>query len=69
MARRVDLIEIYGRIRKACREAGSQKAFAEKAGVSAAFVSAVLNGQKPPSAAMLSHVGIKRVVYYADANE
>ena len=68
MNRKVDLIEIYGRIRKACREAGSQKAFADKAGVSAAFVSAVLNGQKPPSSAMLSHVGIKRVVYFEEAS-
>ena len=54
------LADIYGAIRRACRDAGSQAAFAERSGLSQAFVSNVLNGRKPPSDALLAAVGWRR---------
>jgi len=41
--------EVYRRLDGACRAAGSQAAFAARAGVTPAFVSAVLNAKKSPS--------------------
>jgi len=56
------LADIYGAIRRACAAAGSQAAFAARAGVSQAYVSNVLNGRKPPSEALLSAIGWRRRV-------
>ena len=56
------LADVYGAIRRACREAGSQAEFADRAGLSQAYVSNVLNGRKPPSDALLAAIGWRRRV-------
>ncbi len=62
------LVDVYGLIRRACREAGSQQAWALEIGVSPAYVSAVLNGTKPPSDALLAALGVRRTVIYRWVN-
>jgi len=43
---------------------GSQKAFAEKHGLSPSYISDVLQGQREPGAKFLAAVGAERVVCY-----
>jgi hypothetical protein len=45
-----------------CYTAGSQRAWAEKHGFSAGYVSGVLQRRKEPSAKMLAVLGLERVV-------
>ena len=54
--------DVYGAINREINLCGSQMAFAEKAGVSSAFVSRVLHGHTRPSQKLLSAAGLKRVV-------
>ena len=51
-------------IRKACAEAGSQRAFARGAGCSAMFVTDVLSGRREPSGPVLRALGLERVTQY-----
>jgi hypothetical protein len=52
--------EVLQRLRQACREAGSQKAWAYSAGFSAAFVGDVLGGRRPISDNILRCLGLQR---------
>lgn len=61
----VDLLDVCRLLRAECRTAGSQKAWAERHGVSPAFVCDVLNARREPSGAILSALGLVRVVKYA----
>ncbi len=56
--------DVRNLIRKACRMAGSQKAWAEAIGISSAFLSDVLGGGREPSPAILKPLGLERVVIY-----
>lgn len=56
-------------IRRACREAGSQKAWAKRHGVNEAFLSQVLRGEREPSPAILEPFGLERVVIYRRKGE
>jgi DNA-binding transcriptional regulator YdaS (Cro superfamily) len=51
-------------VRKAIASAGSQKAFAEKVGVSQAFLSDMLAGKRYLSSAVLAGAGLEKVVTY-----
>ncbi|MFC0410993.1 hypothetical protein [Roseomonas elaeocarpi] len=62
----VTLAAVYLRIGKAVEAAGSQRAYADSLGVSSSFVSQVLNGKKPPTDAMLTSIGVKRVVNFVE---
>lgn len=47
-----------------CREAGSQKAWATANGVSATYVNDVLQGHREPGDAILTALGLRRIVTY-----
>ena len=52
----------------ACREAGSQKAWAAAHGVSGAYLCDVLKGNREPGESILAALGLVRVVGYRPAN-
>lgn len=54
---------------KRCEAAGSQKAWAREAGVSAAYVGDVLRGRRAPGDSILVALGIERVVSYRKVGE
>lgn len=56
--------EVRERIQAACVEAGSQIAFAERAGVSTSFLSNVLAGRRTPGAKLLRLMGLQKAVFY-----
>lgn len=57
-------------LRDAVREAGTQKAWAERAGVSEVYVSDVLRKRRPPGDAILRALGLtRRMVYGAEGSE
>jgi len=56
---------VYGELRKAVSEAGGQSAFAAKHGLSASYVSDVMNARRDPGASVLAAIGLKKVVGYA----
>jgi hypothetical protein len=60
----LDSIEVCRRLSAACKAAGSQKAWAEKHGVSPAYVSDVINALRPPGQSILDALGLVRVVRY-----
>lgn len=51
-------------LRRACKKAGSQKAWAEQAQVTGAYVNDVLKGKRDPGDAILKTLGLERVVVY-----
>lgn len=51
-------------LRKACYEAGSQRAWADKAKVSHALVSLVLAGRREPRGRLLAALKVGRAVSY-----
>lgn len=58
------LAEVFGAIRKACRAAGSQSAWAASIGISPQYLSDVINCRREPGKAILSALGLRRVVAY-----
>lgn len=60
----LDAIDVSALLRKACDDAGSQKAFASRAGVSAAFVHAVLSAKSAPSGSILRAIGLRKITRY-----
>ena len=52
------------RLRIAVQEAGSQKAFAEKHGLSPQYVNDVFTGRRDPSGKILTALGLVRVVQF-----
>lgn len=60
----LDSIEVHRRLVAACKKAGSQKAFAEKHGLSTAYVCDVLNSRREPGQSILDALGLVRVVRY-----
>jgi len=57
-------LDVYAMLRQSCRDAGGQSAFARKHGVTAAYVSDVLNGRQDPGPALLKAIGVRKVVRY-----
>jgi hypothetical protein len=60
----LDSIEVCRRLSAACKNAGSQKAFAEKHNLSPAYVCDVLNARREPGQSILDALGLIRVVRY-----
>lgn len=58
------MIDVYGLIRQACRDAGGQHKWAEQVGVTPAFVSALLHGRRNPSKRILDALGVRKVVTF-----
>lgn len=56
--------EIRARLSLAVREAGSQRAFATQAGVSACYVNDVIHGRRAPGARMLAALDVQRIERY-----
>lgn len=57
--------EILDALRQAIGTAGSAKAFAEEAGLSAAYVGDVLHGRREPADRILAALGLKRITVIA----
>lgn len=60
----LDSVEVCRRLSAACKMAGSQKAFAEKHGISPAYLCDVLNARREPGPSILDALGLVRVVRY-----
>lgn len=61
----ITLIDVFGMLRRACRDAGGQSAWAEVHGISPAYVSDVLNARREPGDKILTALGLRKVVRYA----
>ncbi|WP_408902516.1 transcriptional regulator [Methylobacterium radiotolerans] len=59
---------VRAQLAEQCRAAGSQKAWAERAGVSQAYLCDVLKGNREPGESILAAMGLVRVVAYRVAN-
>lgn len=64
MSADLTLIDVFGRLRKECRAAGGQKAWAEAHGVSPQYVNDVLHARREPGESILRALGLRRVVTY-----
>jgi len=64
--RQYGLDEVWNRLAAACRDAGGQKAWAERNRLSAAYVSQVANAQREAGESMLRLLGLRRLVRFAD---
>jgi len=64
--RSVTLADVYARLHREVRKAGSQRAFADKIGVSPQFLNAVLTARRSPTPSMLKAVGLKQTVYFEE---
>ena len=60
------LLDVYARLAAACRDAGGQKAWAMRHGISASYVSDVMQGKSDPGASILKPLGLERVVRYVE---
>lgn len=58
--------DVQRKLRRACSYAGSQKRVAEIAGVSPQYISDVLNGKREPGQAILTYLGLERVISYRE---
>lgn len=58
--------DVIDRLRAAIAKAGSQAAFAEMYGLSAAYVNDVINGRREPGPAILEALGVEKVVTYQE---
>jgi DNA-binding transcriptional regulator YdaS (Cro superfamily) len=62
----LDSMDVFARLRAACERAGGQGAWAERHGMSAAYVSEVLNAKREPGPGILRALGLQRVVKFAE---
>lgn len=58
--------QIIERLRKACEKAGSQRAWAERNGVSEAYVTDVLKGRRRPGNSIACRFGYEQVMMYRE---
>lgn len=56
--------EVYGLLRQAITDAGSQKAFAARAGVTPAYVNDLVRGRRGWSDRILATLGVQRDVRF-----
>jgi hypothetical protein len=59
---------VRAQLAEQCRTAGSQKAWADRHGVSQAYLCDVLRGNREPGESILAAMGLVRVVAYRTAN-
>ena len=60
------LVDVYARLARATRDAGSAQAWALRNQISPQYVSDVLHARKEPGALILIALGLVRVVTYAE---
>jgi DNA-binding transcriptional regulator YdaS (Cro superfamily) len=60
----LDGVGVFNRLQAACKAAGGQAAWAARHGLSASYVSDVLNGRRDPGESILRALGLARVVRY-----
>lgn len=60
----LDAVEVFRSLRAACKAAGGQGQWAEQHGMSASYISDVLNSRREPGTKILQALGIARVVRY-----
>ena len=65
-APQLDRLAVHARLMAACWELGGQKFFAEKHGISPAYVSDVLNARRDPGDAILTALGLRKVIHYVE---
>jgi predicted transcriptional regulator len=58
--------EVYTLIRTAITNAGSQKAFAQQAGVSPQYICDIVNGRLDPADKILKAVGVRKKIVYEE---
>ena len=68
MKRRLTLKDVLALLRKEADAVGSQKELAAKLGVTAQYVSDVLNGRREPGEAILKPLGLRKVISYESEN-
>lgn len=61
--------DVIDRLRAAVHEAGSQKACAEKFGISQMYLSDVLNGRRSPGEKILDALGLEAQIVYKPKEE
>lgn len=59
---------VRNRLAAACVEAGSQRAFAARHGISCGYLCSVLNGKQEPGDSVLRALGLVRIVGYRPAS-
>jgi len=58
------LQQVVALLRRECKKAGSQAAWAQAHGVTGAYVSDVLQGRRGPGAGILAPLGLEKVETY-----
>ena len=64
MKKHLTQADVIDLLRRQCKEAGSQKAFADANGISAQYVTDVLHKRREPGEAVLSALGLRKVITY-----
>lgn len=64
MKKRLTLHDVIKMIRGEAEKVGLQKDLAKKFGVSAQYISDILNGRREPGDAILKPLGLRRVITY-----
>lgn len=59
-------LDVCGRLNKACKAAGGQGAWAERHGLTGAYVSSVLRAKQEPGPAILEALGLRKIVRYVE---
>lgn len=60
----MDALDVLRELRNACAAAGSQQAWAQRHGLSAAYVSDVLHARREPGESILRPLGFARRITY-----
>jgi len=58
----INKFDVLAALNIECRKPGGQSAFARRAGVSEAYISQVVNGQKSPSPSILRALGFRKTI-------
>lgn len=64
MKKRMELAELLELLRREAEKGGSQKALAARLGITAQYLSDVLNGRREPGEAVLKPLGLRKVIVY-----
>jgi len=62
----MDSIDVCRLLRQACKEAGSQQAWALRNGVSPQYVCDILNTRREPGDSILAALGLRKIVRYVE---
>jgi len=59
-------LDVAGRLRAACRAAGSQQAWAQANGISPQYVCDVLTARREPGDSVLRALGLRKITRYVE---